>query len=85
MVSTPASTVGPPAQGPGDSVCDFRASIRRRSRGGISAITLVSACTDVSSSPPTDPAAAVRRPTAIATASSSSSSSGGSEPPARSW
>ena len=78
MVSTAASTAGAPAHGPGDSVCDFRASIRRRSRGGISEITLVSAWTDVSSSPPTEPAAAVRRPTAIATASSSSSSSGGS-------
>ena len=84
MVSTVASTVGPSPQTK-FSVWERSASIWRRSRGGISAMTLVSAWTEVSSMPLTAPDAAVRSPTAIATASSSSRSSGGSEPPARSW
>ena len=61
------------------------ASIRRRSRGGITWTTFASARTDVSSMPATAPAAAARSPTAIATASSSSSSSGGSAAPACNW
>ena len=82
MVSVIASTVGP-FEG-ALTVADWSASIRRRSRGGISPTTLVSACSE-DSAPSTALAAAVRSPTAIATASSSSSSSGGSDAPARSW
>ena len=51
-VSSAGSSAGPPDHG-SRSVCDRSASIWRRSRGGISPITLVSACTDVSSMPAT--------------------------------
>ena len=84
VLSSAGSMAGPPDHG-SRSVCERSASICRRSRGGISAITLDSACTDVSSMPGVPPAAEDWRLTAIATASSSSSSSGGSWPPARSW
>ena len=67
------------------TVYSCSASTWRRSWGGITWTSLLSARTDVSSMPATTPPADVRRPTAIATASSSSSSSGGSAAPAWSW
>ena len=63
------------------TVAAVSASTRRRSRAGITWITLASARIDASAVPPAAPCAAICRPTARATASSSSTTSGGSAVP----
>jgi hypothetical protein len=86
VVSTFEST-GALAGAPGvaGTVIARNASTLRRSRAGITWMTLASARTDDSAMPSTGPCAAACNPTASATASSSSTTNGGSAAPAASW